>query len=124
MRAGPPNLHWLTWARAEQPPQLLHWLNLAPAGSLTPCGAFSLQPNFPRSPRGNADAGGSSQDQSPIGRGVTQAQDALALMLRRSAADLPHSIEEGAEPTATLNGYVDPLVVVIPFERVPAAKVA
>ena len=55
---------------------------------------------------------------------VAQAQDVLALMLRHPAADLPRSIEEGAEPPTNLNGYVDPLVVVIPFERVPAAKVA
>jgi hypothetical protein len=55
---------------------------------------------------------------------VAQAQDALALMLRRPDADLPRSIEEGAEPPTNLNGYVDPLVVVIPFERLPAAKVA
>jgi predicted RNase H-like HicB family nuclease len=50
---------------------------------------------------------------------VTQAQDALALMLRHRAADLPRSIEEGAEPPTNLNGYVDPLVVVISFERFP-----
>jgi len=51
---------------------------------------------------------------------VTQAQDALALMLRNPAADRPRSIEDGAEPPATTNSYVDPLVVVIPFERAPA----
>jgi hypothetical protein len=45
-------------------------------------------------------------------------------MLRHPAADLPRSIEEGAEPPTNLNGYVAPLVVVIPFERVAAAKVA
>jgi hypothetical protein len=50
---------------------------------------------------------------------VAQAQDALASMLRHSAADLPRSTEEGAEPPTNLDGYVDPLVVVIPFERVP-----
>ena len=55
---------------------------------------------------------------------VTQAQDALALILRYPAADLPRSIEGGAEPPTNLSCYVDPLVVVIPFERVPAAKVA
>jgi predicted RNase H-like HicB family nuclease len=55
---------------------------------------------------------------------VAQARDALATMLRHSAADLPRSIEEGAEPPTNLNRYVDPLVVLIPFERVPAAKVA
>ena len=55
---------------------------------------------------------------------VAQAQDALALMLRHPGADLPRSIEEGAEPPTNLNGYVDPLVVVIPFERVPTTKVA
>jgi hypothetical protein len=55
---------------------------------------------------------------------VAQAQDALALMLRHPGAGLPRSIEEGAEPPTNLNGYVDPLVVVIPFERVPAAKLA
>ena len=55
---------------------------------------------------------------------VAQAQDALALMLRHPAADLPRSIEEGAEPPTNLNGYVAPLVVVVPFERVAAAKVA
>jgi len=51
---------------------------------------------------------------------VAQAQDVFALMLRRSAADLPRSIEQGAEPPTNLDGYVDPLVVVIPFERAPA----
>jgi hypothetical protein len=55
---------------------------------------------------------------------VTQAQEALALMLRHPAADLPRPIEEGAEPPTNLNGYVDPLVVVIAFERVPTTKVA
>jgi predicted RNase H-like HicB family nuclease len=55
---------------------------------------------------------------------VAQAQDALALMLRHPAADLPRSVEEGAEPPTNLSGYVDPLVVLIPFERLPGAKVA
>jgi predicted RNase H-like HicB family nuclease len=52
---------------------------------------------------------------------VAQAQHALALMLRHPAADLPRSIEGGARPPADLSDYEDPLVVVIPFERVPAA---
>jgi predicted RNase H-like HicB family nuclease len=51
---------------------------------------------------------------------VAQAQNALALMLRDLAADLPRSIEEGAEPPTNLNGFAAPLVVVVPFERVPA----
>jgi predicted RNase H-like HicB family nuclease len=55
---------------------------------------------------------------------VAQAQNALALMLRDPAADLPRSIEEGAEPPTNLESYAAPLVVVIPFERVPATKVA
>jgi hypothetical protein len=55
---------------------------------------------------------------------VAQAQDGLALMLRRPDADLPRSIEEGAEPPTNLNGYIDPLVVVIPLEPVAAAKMA
>ena len=55
---------------------------------------------------------------------VAQAQDVLALMLRRPGADLPRSIEEGAEPPTNLNGYIDPLVVVIPLEPVTAAKMA
>ena len=49
-------------------------------------------------------------------------QDALALILRHPAADLPRSIEDGATPPADLSDYENPLVVVIPFERVPAAK--
>jgi hypothetical protein len=55
---------------------------------------------------------------------VAQAQDALALMMRNSAADLPRSIEDGAEPPTDLNNYADTLVVVIPFERMLAAKMA
>ena len=46
---------------------------------------------------------------------IAQAQDALA-------ADLPRSIEEGAAPPTNLNDFATPLVVVIPFERVPLAK--
>jgi len=55
---------------------------------------------------------------------VTQAQKALALLLRHPSADLPRSIEDGARPPADLNNYDDPLVVVIPFEPAPAVKVA
>jgi predicted RNase H-like HicB family nuclease len=51
---------------------------------------------------------------------VAQAQDALASMLRHPVADVPRSIEEGAEPPTNLNDYAAPLVVAIPFERVPA----
>ena len=53
---------------------------------------------------------------------VSKAQDALALMLRHPVADLPRSIEEGAEPPTNLDSYAAPLVVVIPFERLPAVK--
>jgi hypothetical protein len=42
---------------------------------------------------------------------VTQAQKALALMLRHPSADLPRSIEDGAQPPADLSDYDDPLVV-------------
>jgi hypothetical protein len=56
-----------------------------------------------------------------VGDIIAEAQAALALMLGHPGADLPRSIEEGAEPPTNLNGYVDPLVVVIPFKRVPAA---
>jgi predicted RNase H-like HicB family nuclease len=55
---------------------------------------------------------------------VAQAQNALALMLRHPADDLPRSIEEGAELPTNLNDYAAPLVMVIQFERVAAAKVA
>jgi hypothetical protein len=55
---------------------------------------------------------------------VAQAQDALALMLRRPDTDLPRSIEEGAEPPTNLNNFANALVVVIPFERAPKVKVA
>jgi predicted RNase H-like HicB family nuclease len=55
---------------------------------------------------------------------VAQAQHALALMLRGPAADRPQSIEEGAEPPTNLNNPAATLVVVIPFERAPAVKVA
>jgi predicted RNase H-like HicB family nuclease len=51
---------------------------------------------------------------------VTQAQKALALMLRHPAADLPRSIEDGARPPADLSDYDNPLVVVIPFKRAAA----
>jgi predicted RNase H-like HicB family nuclease len=53
---------------------------------------------------------------------VTQAQDALALMLMYPPANLPRSIEEGGKPPTNLSDYADPLVVVIPFEPVPAVK--
>ena len=42
---------------------------------------------------------------------VTQAQKALTLMLRHPSADLPRSIEDGAQPPADLSDYDDPLVV-------------
>jgi hypothetical protein len=45
-------------------------------------------------------------------------------MLRHPDTDLPRSIEEGAEPPANLNNPAATLVVVIPFERAPAVKVA
>ena len=51
---------------------------------------------------------------------VTQAQKALAVMLRHPAADLPRSIEDGARPPADLSDYDNPLVVVIPFKRAVA----
>jgi hypothetical protein len=49
---------------------------------------------------------------------VGQARNELALMLRGAAADVPQSIEEGAEPPTNLKDYADPLVVVVPFERI------
>ena len=55
---------------------------------------------------------------------VAQARDALALMLTHPAVDSPRSIEEGAEPPTNLESYAAPLVVVIPFERGAATKVA
>jgi hypothetical protein len=41
-------------------------------------------------------------------------------MLRSPASDLPRSIQEGAKPPTNLNEYAASLVLVIPFERVPA----
>ena len=49
---------------------------------------------------------------------VAQAQNALALMLRGPTADRPRSIEEVAEPPTNLKDYADPLVVVVPFQRI------
>jgi len=51
-----------------------------------------------------------------------QAQDALALILRHPAADLPRSIKDGAQSPADLSDYDDLQLVVIPFERPPAVK--
>jgi hypothetical protein len=78
-------------------------------------GGFRIR--FPERP-GITCAAGSARDIVP------QAQDALALMLRYPSADLPHSIEDGARPPVELSDYENRLVVVIPFERVPAATVA
>jgi predicted RNase H-like HicB family nuclease len=66
------------------------------------------------------DRPGIAPSAKTVGDIIAQAQDALALMLRHPGADLPRSIEEGAEPPTKLNSYATPLVVVIPFERVPA----
>jgi hypothetical protein len=54
---------------------------------------------------------------------VQQAQDWLASTGMHGGA-LPCSIEDGAMPPTNLAEYHHPLVVVIPFERVSAAKEA
>jgi hypothetical protein len=78
-----------------------------------PAGAGGFRIRFPDQP-GIISAAMAVQDI------VAQARNTLASMLRHSAADLPRSIEEGAEPPANLNGCAAFLVVVLPFERVPA----
>ena len=80
-----------------------------------PVGTSGFRIRFPARP-GITCAAMSARDIVP------QAQDALALMLRDPSADLPRSIEEGAEPPTNLNDYAAPLVVVIPFERIRVAK--
>jgi len=78
-----------------------------------PIGAGGFRIRFPNR-RGVTSAAMTARDI------VAQAQNALALMLRHPAADLPRSIEDGARPPADLSDYDSPLVVVIPFERAAA----
>ena len=56
---------------------------------------------------------------------VSQALDALESVLMYSPGDvLPLSIEDGAKPPVDLAEYDNPIVVVIPFEPVTAARAA
>jgi predicted RNase H-like HicB family nuclease len=56
---------------------------------------------------------------------VAQAQDALASVLMHPPADLPRSIEDGAQPPADLSDFEKPaLVVVIPFKASVEAREA